>query len=402
MNRRMMFGRRRTRTELLLSWLVCSSWMLTATAILPTAEIVVSSSSSEDSHSSVFLASQANFGALLSQDDSTAYTLQHTDSLLCQNVTSITSNELFHDSIVLVPRGECTYQHKAFTAQQMGAKGIVIYNTLASRYTLNTTTTTTTTTATPDPQKTTTLSDIIFPQPFYDYDCQLLGSAEIPTSELQFTQEFQYDAQHNDPLLSGDGPQNLCRQHSPNQLANCPSKRCLLTNYTPTDATTKACCAWDLHLWLYGDDSDLNVQIPAVFVTMEQASQLSLLALKDTTIVLRARWKPTYNPSSFLVWLLGVLVAAVAAYQSAGDYHIGIAKLTKRLKQQRVSTQEGEEAQEEPLARRNPMQEETVELEPIHAIGFIAMASTSLFILFYFKVNTILYIVLMMVLLIQH
>eukprot|EP00526_Cylindrotheca_closterium_P006810 CAMPEP_0113619368 /NCGR_PEP_ID=MMETSP0017_2-20120614/9832_1 /TAXON_ID=2856 /ORGANISM="Cylindrotheca closterium" /LENGTH=722 /DNA_ID=CAMNT_0000528937 /DNA_START=208 /DNA_END=2375 /DNA_ORIENTATION=- /assembly_acc=CAM_ASM_000147 len=338
---------------------------------------------------SPFLASQANFGTGLSQEESPSSEYNSlkviTDSLLCMNATTTTTSQEFQDSIVLVPRGECTYQHKAYIAQQMGAKGIVIYNTLASRYSLNTTTTN---------NEEHTANDILFPQPFYDYDCPL-GSAEIPSSEIQFNPDFTYDAQHNDPLLTGDNDRNLCKVHSPNKLANCPSKRCLLTNYTTsstTATTTKACCAWDLHLWLYGDDSNLEVQIPAVFVTMEQGFLLKELSLshQELSATLKARWKPTYNPSSFLVWLLGVTVAAVAAWQSAGDYHVGICKLlAKRQSTQsnNDSSQEDESSSSnEPLARRNPMQEETVELEPIHAVGFIAMASTSLFILFYFKI----------------
>lgn len=365
-----MFGRTRTEfTRLLLAFLLllCSS-TCQVKAILPTAEVIITNGQNVQS----FLASQASFGGHLSQDTSSSssfFALRHTDSLLCQNVTS-TSNE-FQDSIVLVPRGECTYQHKAFVAQQMGAKGIVIYNTLASRYSLNTTTATTN-------KQQTSIKDIIFPQPFLDYDCQMLGSVEIPTSDIQFSETGVYQADHNDPLLSGET--SACQK-----LQNCPSKRCLLTNYTPTELTTKACCAWDLHLWLYGDDSDLSVTIPAVFVTMEQAAQIKKMTSDATTVQLKARWKPTYNPSSFLVWLLGVVVAAVAAFQSAGDYHVGIAKLTQR----RLANVEDDDDDDdpEPLARRNPMQEETVELEPIHALGFIAMASTSLFILFYFKVR---------------
>jgi hypothetical protein len=43
---------------------------------------------------------------------------------------------------------------------------------------------------------------------------------------------------------------------------------------------------------------------------------------------------------------------------------------------------------ERPLAQRSAFQDDTLELEPIHAVGFILMASSSLLILFYFKVRT--------------
>jgi len=377
-----MMNAKRTKIEFLLSlWIVCCCTCKTATAILQTAELIISATNADGTSSAAsqqFLASQATFGAALYQDESTSYELQVTDSLLCGNVTAST---MYENSILLVPRGDCTYQHKAYQAQQMGAKGIVIFNNLASRYSLNTT----------KDEGDLSYNDIFFPQPFYDYDCQL-GSADIPTDALQFV-HLKYIAEHNDPLLSGDPATNLCKARSPDHLAKCPSKRCLLTNYTPGESMTKACCAWDLHLRLYGDDSKLDVRIPAVFVTMEQRQALMDLVSQSNnnnsvSVILKARWQPTYNPSSFLVWLLGVTVAAVAAYQSAGDYHIGITKLALRQQQQQESSGQGDETQgpSEPLATRNPMQEEAVELEPIHAVGFIAMASTSLFILFYFKI----------------
>jgi signal peptide peptidase-like protein 2B len=349
------------------------------TAILPTAELIVGG---DGSSPYTLLVSQASFGARLSQNSEESYDLKHTDSLLCDNGTD---SSTYENSILLVPRGDCTYQHKAYQAQNMGAKAIIIYNNLASRYNINTTK------HQGEKYPTYSYQDIIFPEALNDYDCDR-AFADIPTSDLKMT-PLPYNSDHNDPLLSGDTDDNLCRLYSSTSLQNCNSKRCLVTSYSPDETHSRACCAWDLHLWLYSDDSNRTVNIPAVFITMEQGQQLIQTIQKSTnngiTGILKARWKPKYNPSSFLVWLLGVLVATVAAYCSAGDYHVGISKLTRAPgRRGRASSQdESAENRPEPLATRNPMQEETVELEPIHALVFLIMSSSSLLILFYFKVS---------------
>lgn len=363
---------------LLLLLLLCVS-LKGVTAILPTAELIVATDGSS-SPPYTLLASQASFGARLYENSEESYELKHTSSLLCENVTASAS---YANSILLVPRGECTYQHKAFQAQSMGAKAIIVYNNLASRYNINTTK------HQGEKYPSYSYEDIIFPEALNDYDCDK-ASADIPTSDLKMT-PLPYNPEHNDPLLSSSGDDNLCRKYSSNSLENCDSKRCLLTAFSPNATHTRACCAWDLHLWLYSDDSNLSVEIPAVFITMEQGQQLIQSIQSSTTskvtCLLQARWRPKYNPSSFLVWLLGVFVAALAAYYSARDYHYGISKLTREPGRRGRVTNENQPA--EALATRNPMQEETVELEPIHALGFLVMASSSLLILFYFKVNGI-------------
>lgn len=345
-------------------------------AILPTAELIVNK---ESSSTFTVLASQASFGSDLKT--SLTFRLEAIDSLLCENITEPV--EKYQDTILLVPRGECTYKFKAFQAQQLGAKAIVIYNNLASRYSMNTTR------HQDEKYPSYTHEDIIFPQSLYDYDCRLGESSKIPTKELKMT-PWPYNSEHNDPILSGDTDDNLCRLHSPDSLQGCESKRCLLVDYDPEETYTKACCAWDLHLWLYNDaEFQKEVSIPAIFVTMEQSEKLiDSIEQGSVTGTLQPRWKPKYNISAFLVWALGVFVATLAAYLSAGDYHLGLSKLTKNNGRQIYNrVDENGTSGPEILAPRNPMQEEALELEPIHALAFIVMASSSLFILFYFKVS---------------
>ena len=40
----------------------------------------------------------------------------------------------FDNAIALIPRGKCSFEKKIFLAQDLGAKHVVIYDTLASRY----------------------------------------------------------------------------------------------------------------------------------------------------------------------------------------------------------------------------------------------------------------------------
>jgi hypothetical protein len=348
-----------------------------ANAIMPSAELIVSEGG-QSSAPFTLLASSAFFGAELSQDSRESFELKYTELKLCENVTV---SNTYDNSILLVPRGDCTYQHKAFQAQQMGAKGIVIYNTLGSRYSVNETK------YKGETFPSYSLGDVIFPQPLHDYDCDL-GSADIPTSDLEFT-PLPYNDKHNDPVLSGDKEENLCLQYSSSSLQNCASKRCLVTDYSPNTTHTKACCAWDLHVWLYGDDSNRDVTIPAVFITMEQGHVLlqTIESGSGVKAIMKARWRPYYNPSSLLTWILGVLVVSFAAYYSAQDYNMGIAKLISGAGRHSKASVGDSASGDEPLGRRNPMQEEKLELEPIHALGFIIMSSSSLLILFYFKVS---------------
>ena len=157
-----------------------------------------------------------------------------------------------------------------------------------------------------------------------------------------------------------------------------------------------------------GGDSILwnnyTVTIPTVLVTMEEGDNLQSLVKKNKkntmmdgkiSVIIYSRWEPTYDVSSILIWMLGVLVCSFAAYTSAKEYHIIISKfLTKYRRLQQQEQQQSPQQQQSsssrqrapPSNRRRP-QEETLELEPIHAVFFLVMASTSLLVLFYFKVT---------------
>lgn len=281
------------------------------------------------------------------------------------------------NAALLVPRGSCSFERKALAAQALGAAAVFVEGTLASRYSLNVTLPGIDANSTSDERRDArrrweadghpALGDVLWPSEGVDYDC---GRAEamVPTSLLSFDADrLPYDAARNDPRLSGGaGDGNLCALHATggggggNFAKSCPGQRCLLTGETAprTDGAggtaMRACCAWDLHVWLYGDATlhpavggggggggaeeagkgaaEVAVTIPAFYVTMEEGARLRAtmegagaaagggMEGGAVGVVLAARWAPRYNPSALLIWALGVAVCVLASYLSAGEY----------------------------------------------------------------------------------
>lgn len=384
---------------------------------LPRPNVVVDA---DTQPSYTLLASQAWFGSypkmLPSNNPIRTLALPPRDNpLLCENVTS-PKNLLSHQlpaaadevemaedvgggggSAMMVPRGGCTFETKAYNAQLLGSRAVIVYGTLASRYSVNETNRT----------KPYTVDDIVYPLNKNDYDCAY-GRADIPADRIVLDDPLPYNSQVNDPLLSGNTSRNLCLLNDERGLRQCPSEACLLTGKrTNGNRSMEACCAWDLHIWLYQDDvafgnrtPEESVRIPAFYVTIEQGNRL-LDDLKrygsggggqqQVRVILSARWRSPYNLSSYLIWALGVFVAALAAYLSAGDYHRLTRRALRKREQQRRAgngdrASSGRQRRSSPQRRQAPLQEETMELTAWHAVGFIVMASGSLLFLFYFAI----------------
>lgn len=378
-------------------------------AVIPSGELFIWTRNHDAADPLYMLVTQARYGPLSSSNTfrgrpstlpSNAMTVVHApedNPLLCDNSTTAgtqgPASTIYKDSLLLVPRGVCSFEFKTLVAQtKYQAAAVAVYNTLGAQYSYNT--------SVVNP----TLQDIYWPQEFNDYDCQK-ARAEIPVNELDFEHPYPYASKHNDPLLSGNTEDNLCKLHDPHHFQNCESKRCLVAHdKMPSNNNTDTipvCCAWDLPIepsWdqdLHGPNKTVApVTIPTIFLTMQQGDQLKVLAneFQPTSAVLYSRWKPYYNPSSALIWMLGVLVAAAASYCSASEYHLAIRKwLWKRREMQQRQQNGAESSQHEgsaiqPQRSRSSMQEETLELEPIHALFFVVMASCSLMVLFFFKV----------------
>eukprot|EP00536_Pseudo-nitzschia_multiseries_P007189 jgi/Psemu1/195021/e_gw1.166.109.1 len=167
------------------------------------------------------------------------------------------------------------------------------------------------------------------------------------------------------------------------------------------------CCAWDIRLNPYKDidlDKNVTITIPTLFATTEQGDIFSEAITMETdssslTITVYSRWRPAYNFSAVLIVLLGVAVAALASYRSAGDYHFAAFKLWKNATKGgggdntalQPRSGSGFNAPGQSLVPRtnSAVSEESLELEPIHAVVFLVMSSISLFVLFFFKIYNV-------------
>jgi hypothetical protein len=227
------------------------------------------------------------------------------DPLLCNEADGLANYESMninnadseYANVMLVPRGTCSFQRKALSAQRLGASAMIVYGNLASRYSLNTT---------HSADYKYSKSDIIYPPELLEYDCEkALGL--IPVSDLSFD-PLPYNAAVNDPLLSG--PNSPCLERS--SVDSCPSQKCLLTGESHLDITgqpvykAEACCAWDLHIWLFKDTSMTvteDIEIPVLYVTMGQADELFQHMVESensgltVSLTLYQRWHPQYNVS---------------------------------------------------------------------------------------------------------
>jgi len=356
-------------------------------AIVPSGAIDIRCNDESCPDTTLLLASQASFGIWpamnAENNDAMVPTVPPTDDpLLCLGVPSMAGNSVPANSkfVFIVPRGQCTFEQKAFNAQKLGASGIIIYGTLASRYSLNST-------QIAMNSNVVSKDSIVYPKQYYDYDCDK-ASAEIPMSSLSFD-NLPYDYMRNDPVLSGSVEQGSLCALSDNFVDACPSKRCLLTGETDDMNNMRACCAWDLHVWLYKDDNITaeatnSINIPAFYITMAEADELAfLMQMHQVTVTLYRRYYPAYNIASVIIWALGVFVAALAAWLSASEYRD--AKLiTQPEEMQPIGRGASFSSQSAPVG--NLVQEESLELTASHACGFILFSTSGLLILFFFKI----------------
>jgi len=345
-----------------------------ASAVLPTGVVSVVGRSLDNGAVTTeysLLGSQASFGAVppmgsgVGSDAMSLMVPPAEDELLCG---SYAESESSARSAMIVARGGCTFEQKALAAQALGASAIVIHNTLASRYSLNETT-----------------GEPIWPQDKFDYDCNF-GQATLTDSDMSaLSLPYQSYDPTNDSRLSGDTDYSLCVKNDPSFASTCSSQRCLLTG-----RGNIACCAWDLHVWLYSDPSiSHQVAIPAIFITMEQAARL-LADLSNNAIHLQvdihSRPRPSYNLSAMIIWALGVFIAALAAFLSAQDYR-DHRKPMHPLPSSSSSapTNERTYTAHQPSTSNSPPPD-SLELTPLHALGFIVMASSALLVLFFLKI----------------
>jgi hypothetical protein len=254
---------------------------------------------------------------------------------------------------VLVPRGGCSFESKSRSAQRLGAAGIMIYNTLYSRYDRLDHTKEYTNDPKPD------WGNIQWPAAYTDYECGgnsakdgVGATFEVPTSRL-FWNPPPY-SETSDSVMTGwvdDG--NLCAKDYESKGGTvdnfrkvCPSERCLVTGKNVSDdgSILEACCAWDIPIAISDDGDDdgdsvpqseeEEIVIPAYFITMKDAEKLRTVVedsedsanLEGTgdinyiSAVPYARWYPSFHYSTVVLWAIAVFTVWISCYESASEY----------------------------------------------------------------------------------
>ena len=271
-------------------------WLLFAVteAVLPDAEIRLPDQSLEFGRLAEFGSRAATTGTLRKPPLD--------DPWLCK--TSAATISYAADTILLIPRGECSFELKTRNAQRSGAAGVFIYNNLQSRYGWNETS-----------------SRVIYPLNQQDYECSN-GQDQISNFPLD---PPKYDTARHDQLLTQSSDTNVCNIAG----SKCASGRCLVTG-PAYSATSTACCAWDIAAAMgydYGLDMEDRPTIFSIFLTMTQADRF--LSFPDgTQVSIKERMHPKFNAASFLLVVLATVLTGFASWYSAGDYRRAKYKLT--------------------------------------------------------------------------
>ncbi len=234
--------------------------------------------------------------------------------------------------ILLVERGKCSFASKALAAQRIGAVSLIVANTLEGIY-----------------------GNRSQVENKLDYECAngkgwVKEVSKPPWNPLNSPPECAMD------LL-------------------CKSRQCLVTNVTDDSFGTKVCCAWDVLMTMSEDPvvDTSSIVIPSVFIGLEEGSSLfdnPALEAGTLKVMLHYRPQPKFNASTFLLWGLGVATVGLASYfsrRSTGQWM----KLGDESEDQQSSCSD----------------EDTLELDMIHAVVFVVLASSFLLLLFYFNLS---------------
>lgn len=282
----------------------------------------------------------------------------------------------FYDSVVFVPRGNCSFSEKVYRASKRGARGVVIYNDLKAMYFRRGLNTSAVNVPAADGYDFTS-----FPVPRLDYECDN-GEAWIAKEDL------------NQPFWEGNedilGSGSKCAT----QTGSCQSENCIVTGvFDDTTQKMKVCCAWDLKQVMHADPTVPFSSIPSVFISAQQFAMVKGAVMGNvaaTIIKLEERYRPNVNVSSLLIWMLGVAVACGASYLSASELRTGIANLEHGLETKYTSVGDGSgihsRLRKGGLKREDGFAGgETLELTGSHAIAFLVCSSAVLLGLFFFK-----------------
>jgi len=247
-------------------------------SIIPTGELKIRRTDN------IIYVAPGSFGTSLEKESETSYKrllLVNGDTHDgCENPSvSIKNIQSFY---LLVSRGNCSFVDKAIAAESIGAVGVIIYNSLEGIY-----------------QDRSYALDT-------DYDCDK-GSGYV--TSLQY------------PIYSDE--MDALMPTSCTGASTCDSGKCVLTNVTDSNGY-KVCCAWDLYISMGNSEYDdvVSPNIPAVFIRMTDADTLiSNNDLSKGTLEVALFSRPSYalDVSSILLWLMAVLTVAVGASRAAEE-----------------------------------------------------------------------------------
>lgn len=223
------------------------------------------------------------------------------DPLLCNYNGSQTATPLSSDSIMLVPRGSCSFEQKAYAAkQQYGVVGVFIYDNMAARYGW-------------DAEN----ERVIFPRDQWDYECDN-GFGTMDNLDLD---PPRYNATVLDSILN-EGC-TLTATRNP-----CESNLCMVTSHAKNSTAYPVCCAWDLPMTMGADDNlddALTDDVTAVFLTIRQSNEILPLAAAvgtggGTVATIIARERSNFNVSFLFLLAMGVFTTVFGAWYAAKDY----------------------------------------------------------------------------------
>uniref|UniRef100_A0A7S2H102 PA domain-containing protein n=1 Tax=Octactis speculum TaxID=3111310 RepID=A0A7S2H102_9STRA len=247
--------------------------------------------------------------------------------------TSVVANA--RDYALLVQRSpNCTFEARALAAQQTNVSGLIVQNSIEGIY-----------------------KNRSYTTDKYDYECD--NGRSYTTSIADKMDGF---------------PDSSCASDY-----QCDSGRCVLTGDVDSKKGHEICCAWDTYMVMASDLTQSHtITIASVFITMGDADDLlsktSLAYGGYPSFSMYDRWRPWMNPSSFLIWAIGVFTVAIAAWKSVDDL---------RRKMQRRPTGDTEIGTDAKELAEEDEEVPALELTLSHAFGFIVVASTVLLILFY-------------------
>eukprot|EP00980_Cylindrotheca_fusiformis_P007925 scaffold1697_cov120-Cylindrotheca_fusiformis.AAC.7 len=221
------------------------------------------------------------------------------------------------DSIMLVPRGGCSFEQKAYAAKQFGVVGVLIYDNMASRYGW-------------DSEK----EAVVFPRDQWDYECDN-GYGTMENLDLD---PPRYNATLLDPIL-GEGC-TLTPTRNP-----CDSNICMVTSHAKNSTDYAVCCAWDLPMTMGGDgsiDDSLTDDVTAVFLTIRQANDILPLAAPVGTgggevATIMARERSNFNVSFLFLFVMGIFSTVFGAWYATREYRDFGRKLEEYKAKQGVS-----------------------------------------------------------------